>query len=291
MKNIEDSFAQQEVDMKFSKDKLFNDTQKSEAAPLIQNEYIQDTQLSKDKREISSRSSSQRPETARGLVWNSRPISRSQNGTKVLPASKLEEKEENYEKNEKKEIKLEYQGDVDLLKDESNKSNNFINTTIFMIILGFMAFFSLFCWIYAYSEYSQSVILSSLLMMLVAALVEVIIIRPLTCLIITLVIMVKRKVKSKEILMREIEEVKEELNLDSSIFKDKSDEKSKENSNEENKEDKIEILQIAPDANDEINKDEVKNQTDLESQNKSATVGDLKQDAMLDKLAKRPEKK
>ena len=108
--------------MKFSKDKLFNDTQKSEAVPLIQNEYIQDTQLSKDKREISSRSSSQRPETARGLVWNSRPISRSQKGTKVLPASKLEEKEENYEKNEKKEIKLEYQGDVDLLKDESNKS-------------------------------------------------------------------------------------------------------------------------------------------------------------------------
>ena len=154
-----------------------------------------------------------------------------------------------------------------------------------------MAFFSLFCWIYAYSEYSQSVILSSLLMMLVAALVEVIIIRPLTCLIITLVIMVKRKVKSKEILMREIEEVKEELNLDSSIFKDKSDEKSKENFNEDNKEDKIEILQITPDANDEINKDEVKNQTDLGSQNKSATVGDLKQDAMLDKLAKLPEKK
>ena len=68
MKNIEDSFAQQEVDMTFSKDKLFNDPQKFETVPMLQNEYIQDTQLSKDRKDISSRSSSQRPETARGLM-------------------------------------------------------------------------------------------------------------------------------------------------------------------------------------------------------------------------------
>lgn len=139
MKNMEDSFSQQEVDMKFSKDRLFNMTHKTETTPMLLNEYVQETQQSKDNREISSRNSSQRPETARGLVGAVRPLTRSRNEAKILPAEKSEESEG------KKEIQLEYLGDIDLLKDESKNSNNYINTTIFMTIFGFIAFFSLFC--------------------------------------------------------------------------------------------------------------------------------------------------
>lgn len=81
---------------------------------------------------------------------------------------------------------------------------------------------------------------------MVAALAEVLVLRPLSCLILTLITMVKRKVKSKEIMMREIEEVKEELDLNSSYFKDKSEEISKEQLEPENKTDKVEVLQFNP---------------------------------------------
>ena len=129
-------------------------------------------------------------------------------------------------------------------------------------------------------------------MMLVAALAEVLLLRPLSCFAMTLVIMVKRKVKSKEIMMREIEEVKEELDLNSSYFKDKSDEISKENQEEDHKDEKVEIIQFNPNPDVEESKEtENKVQADIESQNKSATIDKLKQDAIIEKIAKRPEKK
>lgn len=59
-------------------------------------------------------------------------------------------------------------------------------------------------------------------MVIISSLVEVLLLRPLTCLIITIVTMIKRKVKSKEIMLREIDEVKEELGLNKSDSKDLS---------------------------------------------------------------------
>jgi hypothetical protein len=116
-----------------------------------------------------------------------------------------------------------YIGDTLVLNDESKRANNNVNTSIFMMMLGFVAFLTLFCCIYTYHIYTQSVILWCWLMIVVSCLIEVLFLRPFTCFILTLITMIKRKVRSKEIMMREIEEVKEVLDLKDPVADSASD--------------------------------------------------------------------
>ena len=217
MKNIEDAFSEKKLDINLHK-KQMNDTQKSEAVPMLNNEFKEsnfETKNSINKWENSSKSSStQKLDTARQMVSsNSMPGSGSQKSNIVRPV--LSESDDDHIIEKKT-----FLGDTEVLNDESKRSNNIFNTFIFMVLLGFIAFLTLFSWFYTYHEYSQSVILSCILMVIISTFVEVLFLRPFTCLILTLFTMIKRKVKSKEIMMREIEEVKEELGLNNEKSKE-----------------------------------------------------------------------
>jgi hypothetical protein len=133
-------------------------------------------------------------------------------------------------------------------------------------------------------------------MVIIAALIEVLILRPLSCLILSLIIMVKRKVKSKEIMMREIEEVKEELGLNQSNAKDVSEDQQIEQQSEfksvnldkysrshdlEQSKQSVEEQEAAPVEEEKI---ETKKQED-------EMMKQLKEEAYIDKLSQRPQYK
>lgn len=190
MKNIESSFAQKEEDVKFGFKKLpFEDTQKTEKQPILGNLYNVTSDnfetdkfniMTKEKWEVGTPSSSKnRPDTARTFLSNNSRAAKSGSSTKKV---------DSVEEEKGKNIKIEYVGDTDLIHDESKKSNNTGNILIFILLLGFGAFLTLFSCIYTYHHYTQSVILSCLLMIIISLVVEVLILRPLTCLLITLYI-------------------------------------------------------------------------------------------------------
>ena len=291
MKNIEDAFTEKQLKLKLQK-KSINDTQKSEAVPMLKNEYnmeseAYETKNSIGKWDVMSKSSSNKLDTARNMLsGTSRPGSGSQKSSKVAPAVLSEDSEE------QAIAKVSYIGDTEVLNDESKRTNNMFNTLIFMTILGFIAFLTLFCCIYTYHQYSQSVIFSCLLMVIVASLVEVLILRPLTCLILTLITMIKRKVKSKEIMMREIEEVKEELGINKS-----QEYGSGKNIGLDSKE-KLEKYSKSQDleASKEEHKEESKSFHDSEEEKietgkqENEMMAQLKQDSLLERMNERPKK-
>ncbi len=144
MKNIEDAFTEKKLDINLHKKQL-NATQKSEAVPMLNNEFKEsrfETKNSINKWEVSSKSSStQKIDTARQMIApNSRPGSESKRGNKVNPALSVSESED--QMIERKDTFL---GDTEVLNDESKRTNNMLNTFIFMVLLGFIAFLTLFC--------------------------------------------------------------------------------------------------------------------------------------------------
>lgn len=147
MNNIEDAFSDKKLDVRLQR-KMVNDTQKSEAAPMLNNEYKEskalETKNSLQKWEVSSKSSSSNKlDTARNLLTNnSRPGSAaSHRSNKISPMVSESDLEELKEFKEKQS----YLGDTQVLTDESKKTNGLVNTSIFMVLLGFIAFLTLFC--------------------------------------------------------------------------------------------------------------------------------------------------
>lgn len=142
MRNIEDAFAEKKLEVKLQK-RVINDTQKSEAVPMIENEYKNnqnyDSKNSLNKWEVTSKSSSSNKlDTARNLLTsNSRPASASQRSNKIVPVLSESDVEEFHQQKS-------YIGDTEVLTDESKRVNSVWNTTIFMVLLGFIAFLTLF---------------------------------------------------------------------------------------------------------------------------------------------------
>ena len=141
MKNIEDAFSEKKLDINLHK-KQMNDTQKSEAVPMLNNEFKEsnfETKNSINKWENSSKSSStQKLDTARQMVSSkSTPGSESQKSNIVRPV--LSESDDDHIIEKKT-----FLGDTEVLNDESKRSNNIFNTLIFMVLLGFIAFLTLF---------------------------------------------------------------------------------------------------------------------------------------------------
>lgn len=144
MKNIEDAFTEKELEIKLKQKNLQSDTQRSENIPMLKNEYNIDsekfeTKLSINRWEETSRASSQRPDTARNMLKSSRPDSASSKDAKVAPLIS------ETDGIKPREIQRDYLGDTEVLTDESKKFNNSLNTVIFMIMLGFIAFLIFFC--------------------------------------------------------------------------------------------------------------------------------------------------
>lgn len=215
MKNIEDAFEDQQTEVTLKKKPVLRDeTSKSESAPMLKNEYKHDLEKFETKNsqkwDETSRGSSKGFDTARQMVVETSKPGSASNANRVVP---VDTESEHLPQISSRQTFL---GDTEVMDAESKRSNNSLNTVIFMILLGFIAFLTLFCCIYTYHHYSQSVILACLLMVILSSLIEVLVLRPFTCLILTLFTLIKRKVKSKEIMMREIEEVKEELGLNRS---------------------------------------------------------------------------
>lgn len=147
VRNIENAFNEELIPVKLHKkrEEQINDTQKTEKALLVKNEYALtnsekfETKMSINKWEELSMASSQQPDTARNILRsNSRPNSASQNLSKVAPHNL------NMEEPQRKDID-QYMGDLETMTSESKRGNNLINTTVFLIMLGFIAFFTLFC--------------------------------------------------------------------------------------------------------------------------------------------------
>lgn len=158
MKNIEDAFTEKELEIKLKQKNLQSDTQRSENIPMLKNEYNIDsekfeTKLSINRWEETSRASSQRPDTARNMIKSSRPDSASSKDAKVAPSNYLAQDHNpgttplisETDGIKPRVIQRDYLGDTEVLTDESKKFNNSLNTVIFMIMLGFIAFLIFFC--------------------------------------------------------------------------------------------------------------------------------------------------
>jgi hypothetical protein len=137
MNNIENAFNEELVPVKLLKkrEERINDTQKTEKALLVKNEYAMtnsekfETKMSINKWEELSMASSQQPDTARNILKsNSRPNSASQNGMKVVPYSLKIEVIQRKEDNS-------YMGDLETMTSESKRGNNLTNTTVFLIMM------------------------------------------------------------------------------------------------------------------------------------------------------------
>ncbi|CAI2368980.1 unnamed protein product [Moneuplotes crassus] len=213
MRNIEDAFSEKKPKISL-KQKYNTDTQKSEITPILSNEYKDtenlETNTPFNNLDLQNKPSSAKLDTFRSTnSLNSRPLT-SPHPHKIHPEAS------NRTQNPPISLSphsLPYLGDTEVLTSESVQPNTLFNTTIFVSLLGVLAFITFFCCIYTYHKYSQSVILSCLVMVVISVVCEVVVVRPISCGVISLLIMVKRKVKSKEIMMREIDEVKEELGL------------------------------------------------------------------------------
>jgi len=143
--NIENAFSDTDQKVTLQKKKFFDDTQKTEKMPILNNEYATnseklETKLSNHRWEDTSMSSSQNPETARNILKNSSGPNRASEMSNRVAPMKIKPEEETYNR-----ASSEYIGDVDTMTSESKKGNNVLNTFVFLIMCGFVAFLVFFC--------------------------------------------------------------------------------------------------------------------------------------------------
>jgi len=207
VKNLENAFKVHDTD--FHRHIAVNNTEKTDMMADLKNEY-----LAKQEQMIMDTEMSRNDES--GMNTH-----RGQNTERNL-ASREDENDNTLQNTKNHRVKLQRKstatdlhiGDDSTIKIENTKGNNFLNASVFALLLLLVVFLVFFCCIFTYNYYTGPIIGICLLMILIATILELLILRPLTCFILSLHILCCRKARSKEMLIREIEEVKEELGLD-----------------------------------------------------------------------------